>query len=371
MTPSPEKTARDDHGVGRRRSKGAVFALFLVVVLIVWRSGSAPAGDVQDFLGTTMGTSFRVKIDAAMSRSEHEAVQGEIEERFALVDGLMSTFDPASEVSRFNRYLSTEPFAVSAELLEVLTTARDVSERSDGAFDVTVAPLVDAWGFGPGGPAVPAPDDVRLAALRDRVGYRRIVLDPSTGTVSKTNPETRIDLSGIAKGYAAEQVASRLLGMGYSSFLVEVGGELKAAGTRDGSPWRVGVEALDEAAPALVGTLELDDDGIATSGDYRNFYEDRGVRYAHIIDPRNGQPIRVRGASVTVVHANAAAADAWATALTVLGPEAGFDVARREGLAALFVWRANGKLRLRATPGLAGRLSPSEESEESEESERP
>lgn len=234
--------------------------------------------------------------------------------------------------------------------------AFEVSERSGGAFDVTVAPLVDAWGFGPGG-WTPPPDEALLPALRERVGYRQIQFDRAAGTMSKTSPETVVDLSAIAKGYGAERIASGLLELGFGRFLVEVGGELKAVGTRrDGRAWRIGIEKPDQAVRAVYAAVDLVDQALATSGDYRNFQERDGGLYAHIIDPRVGTPIGVQGASVSVAHTNAALADAWATALMVLGPQVGYDLAEREGIAALFVMQSNGAFRSRSTSAFADRF---------------
>ncbi len=325
-------------------------SLVLLGTLTLWRVRVGPAPSPHEFTGLTMGTSFNVKVDGDLGAGEIDRVREVIEARLDRVNRLMSTYDSTSELSRLNRHLSTDPFSVSPDLLEVLAMAREISERSGGAFDVTVAPLVDAWGFGPGEQPPRTPDALQLAALRETVGYRRILLDRAAGTVAKTNPETVVDLSAIAKGYGVERVASDLLGLGLTRFLVEVGGELKAAGTtRDGREWRVGIELPDEATRALYGTVGLNDQAIATSGDYRNFLEDQGVRYAHIIDPRTGSPILLSGASVSVVHDNAAMADAWATALTVLGPVAGHELAEREGVAALFVMRSDTTFRSRAT----------------------
>lgn len=331
----------------------------LGAVAVWWlRSGSGES--VQELVGVTMGTSYGVTVADDLAEADIERVRALIEERLDRVEGLMSTYDPESQLSRLNRHRGAEPFPVSREVLEVLALAREVSERSKGAFDVTVAPLVEAWGFGPGGdadgPLRAAPGEAELLVLRERVGYGLIALDPVAGTVTKSNPETSIDVSAIAKGYAAELVAAGLQELGLTDFLVEVGGELQARGTATGGrAWRVAIERPDDAAPGLWGSVELADEGIATSGDYRDYYEQAGVRYAHIIDSRTGRPISMRGASVTVLHARAALADAWATALTVLGPEEGLEVARREGLAAIFLRQEAGSVESFFSPAMAAR----------------
>ena len=336
-----------------------VLGLAAVALAVRWLR---PASDVYELVGATMGTSFSVRIDAELSTTDRERVRALVEARLDELSRIMSTYDSTSELSRFNRRSSTEPVPASPELVEVLELAREVSERSGGALDVTVGPLVEAWGFGPASrldvPDGPTPGDAELARLRPRVGYEKIVVDRAAGTITKTHPETSVDLSAIAKGYGVEAVSAALRALGLERFLVEVGGELAATGYhRSGEPWRVGIESPDDGTPGIWGSVALVDEGIATSGDYRDYYEREGVRYAHIIDPRTGRPITSRGASVTVVHASAAMADAWATALTVLGPDEGYELARREGLAALFIHRVDGALRSRSTPVLGSRVA--------------
>lgn len=356
------RTVQDE--VRPRFRLGPLALLFVLVVaaLAVRWFGDAAADEAFELAGATMGTSYSVVVDADVSAANRERVRAALDQRFHELNRMMSTYDTASELSRFNRWASTQPLEASAELIDVLERAREVSERSGGALDVTVSPLVEAWGFGPASriddPLGPTPSEAELERLRQRVGFDQIVADPAAGTISKAHPETTVDLSAIAKGYAADVVSILLRELGYDHTLVEVGGELAASGTRrSGEPWRVGIESPDDQAPGVWGTLTLVDEGIATSGDYRDYYERGGVRYAHIIDPRTGRPITSRGASVTVVHESAAMADAWATALTVLGPEDGYELAVREGLAALFLRTAEGGIRPRATPALEGRVA--------------
>ena len=336
-----------------------VLGLVAVALAVRWLR---PASEVYELVGATMGTSFSVRIDAETSAADRARVHALVEERLDALSRIMSTYDSTSELSRFNRRSSTEPFPASPELVEVLELAREVAERSGGALDVTVAPLVEAWGFGPASRLDvldgPTPSDAELARLRPPVGYENIVVDPAAGTIAKTHADTRVDLSAIAKGYGVEAVSAALRAHGFESFLVEIGGELAATGSRrSGEPWRVGIERPDDGTPGIWGSVALVDEAIATSGDYRDYYERGGVRYAHIIDPRTGRPITSRGASVTVVHASAAMADAWATALTVLGPDEGYELARREGLAALFIRGVDGTLQSRSTPAFGSRIA--------------
>lgn len=311
---------------------------------------------VLRYAGSTMGTSYEVLVETSGAEGDSVRLGRLVEGELAAVNRVMSTYDPESDVSRFGRLDSTEPMRVDPSLLEILSAALLVSERSGGAFDPTVGPLVDAWGFGP--VDVPTPDSTQVEALRRLVGYAYLRPNLAAGTLAKELPGVRIDLSGVAKGYAAERVARAVVASGYRSALVDVGGEVSALGSHvDGRPWRLALEGPGESAPRAVGTVDLVDESVATSGDFRNYYEDRGVVYAHIIDPRTGFPIRFRGFSVSVVHESGAMADAWATALTVLGPDEGYALAEREGLAALFAWRTPEGVRTRATQAMAGRVT--------------
>lgn len=324
----------------RRQTTRALAALALTPLL----PACAPGADrrLAVFSGPTMAGTYSVKIarPGTLSAAARAALDGEL---FAAVDGVdraMSTYRPDSELSRLNRHGPDAPFEVSTALAEVLATARGVSRASGGAFDVTIGPLVNAWGFGPDHRgALPSADE--LAALRERVDWRSLALEPGTRSVRKARPDAYADLSGIAQGFGADRIAAALEARGFGDYLVEVSGEVRARGTNpDGQPWRIGIERPDaaERTPHLV--VPLGDGALATSGDYRNWFERDGRRYSHEIDPASGAPVTHRLASVSVVHPHAAAADAWATGLFVLGPDEGMRVAEREGLPAYFLVRA-------------------------------
>jgi thiamine biosynthesis lipoprotein len=314
-----------------------------LTALTVYRLQCAPsAAPYYEFSGAAMGTAWSVKLaEASLDAEARSRIAGEIERRLEEVETLMSTWRAESELSRFNRHRSTEPFAVSPQTLAVFRAAREVSDLSGGAFDVTVAPLVAAWGFGATDRLPEPPAEEELAALRERVGYWKIELDGEAGTLRKTEPDTTCDLSAIAKGYGVDRVAEALVQLGYEHFLVEVGGELRARGyKRDGSGWRVAIERPEAGATrSIYEVIELRDTAVATSGDYRNYYEVDGERVSHTIDPRRGAPIRHGVASVSVLHPDAVRADALATALNVLGLQRGLAVAEQHGLGALFIVR--------------------------------
>jgi len=352
MTPSADPPRRPLPGRAKVLLAGCLLALLL---LALQRLACAPdAAAPLAFSGRSMGTSWSVKLAAAgLTPAERDRVQAAIAARLAEVDQRMSTYRDDSELSRFNRAAAGEPFAASPELLEVFRIAQAVSEASGGAFDVTVGPLVAAWGFGANARTPGSPSAAELAALRARVGFHRIALDLDAGTLTKRSAGVVCDLSAIAKGYGVDQVAVALRSLGYAGFLVEVGGEVRAAGRRaDGDAWRVAIERPQSGERGIWDVMELRDGALATSGDYRNFYElPDGRRISHTIDPQTGRPVEHPLASVSVLDAEAVWADAWATALNVLGPDAGYALAEARGLAAYFISHtADGGFRARETP---------------------
>ncbi len=298
--------------------------------------------------GVTMGTSYRVTVPGGCSATA-EAIESVVLDELELVDSRMSTYRPESEISRLNRHRSTAPFPLSGETVEVLHLARSISETTGGAFDITVGPLVNAWGFGPRDiPGPPSREDVER--LRITTGWRKLVLDGLSRSVVKLAPDLQCDLSGIAKGYAVDRIADSLSRVGCTDHLVEIGGEVRAMGSNPrGRPWRLGVERPDETGRLVQRILSLHESGVATSGDYRNFRRVDGERYSHVIDPRTGRPAASRVASATVLDPSAARADALATAMLVLGETDGLLLAEQENLPVLLIIR-DGETRLREVP---------------------
>lgn len=323
----------------RRMIVPALFVGALFLAVFLRQPNGPPARDQWELSGQTMGTVFSVKIvapsDPDLTEEEvAEAVRGAVDG----VDASMSTWRPDSELSRFNDY-GTEAFEASPALLDVFSEARRVAELTGGAFDITVGPLVEAWGFGPE-PTIEPPDDDEIERLLADNGFRRIGVDTDGGTLRKDRAGLRCDLSAIAKGFAVDRVADELAQLGFADFMVEIGGEVRTAGRNAaGLTWRIGVERPEAGARGIWSAVELRDAGMATSGDYRNYYEINGVRVSHLIDPRTGRPVIHRLASVSVVHPSCMTADALATALMVIGPEDGRTLAEREGLAVLFLIR--------------------------------
>ena len=289
--------------------------------------------------GPTMGTHFTVKIANSPSAAATKDAAERIVKLLDTIDSMMSTYKPDSELSRFNQLQSTEPFKVSPEMIEVFQLAREVSDATDGAFDITVGPIVNAWGFGPEKHDQP-PTDADIAALMPRVGYKMIEIDPAGSTLRKTRPDIYCDLSGIAQGYAGDKIAEMLDGMNIANYMIDISGEMRTRGVNDrGQPWRIAIERPDapERTPQLV--VPLTNISLATSGDYRNYREIDGKRFSHEIDPKTGRPIQHGLASASIVTDKCALADAYATALMVLGPEKGYALAVEKGFPAYFLVR--------------------------------
>jgi len=293
--------------------------------------------------GTTMGTTYSVKFSVeAGSTWNAETTRAPIEEELESVNQAMSTYRPESEVSRFNDSSSTDWFDVSLATATVVARAQEISEASNGAFDVTVGPLVERWSFGPNRDIENVPSDEEIAALRERVGYAKLEVRLDPPALRKSLPNLRIDLSAIAKGYAVDRVALRLESIGIANYLVEVGGEVRAKGKHPKNAlWSVGIRRPTAALQAL-GVVELGQRSLATSGDYENFYEVDGKRYSHTIDPSTGRPVEHPLASASIIADDCMTADALATAVGVMGFDKGSEVVRQFG-GTLFVLEHDGQ----------------------------
>ena len=319
---------------------------------------SAPADPrtVHTLYGETMGTRWRVDLCGARGIAL-DALHAGIQARLDAIVAQMSTWDAASDLSRFNRAAAGHWQALPREFLTVLACALEIARASDGAFDPTIGPLVAAWGFGAGAAPRTIPDEATLAAAHARVGWTRLDFDADRGRLRQPG-DAALDLSAIAKGYGVDAVVDWLRGRGIDAALVDVGGELRGFGCKpDGTPWRVLVDAGDddENEPCV---LMLDDAAVATSGTHWHRFDADGREYAHTIDPRSGRPVEDAPVAVSVVAHEAMRADAWATALTVMGAAPGLAFARRAGLAARFIVKgADGVQRVLATPAFEARIA--------------
>ncbi len=305
-------------------------ALFLGLLAVMVCSACQPKRELR-LSGQTMGTFYHIKVVAGLFTSGTD-LQRQIDNRLADINRSMSTYDPESEISRFNAIRSTsEAFTPSDDFLNVLHVAAELHRLTDGAWDGTLDPLITLWGFGRKGTVDRIPDDDDIDRALAHVGFDRIRLDPS-GTIGKIDPAVTLDLASIAKGYGVDEIARLLGDRGFSDFLVEIGGEVYARGRRkDGKPWRVGINRPERGAAFndVYRAVPLTDRAMATSGDYRIFFRVGDRSYSHILDPQTGQPVTNGVVSATVVAANCTVADGLATALMVMGPEKGVALVDR------------------------------------------
>lgn len=336
-------------------------ALLLIALVLC---GCAGSPRLETLHGKTMGTTWSVKyLRPAAVDADRLAL--DLQHELDVVVAQMSTWQADSDLGRYNRAPAETWQSLPAEFYTVLERALQLARDTDGAYDPTVGALVELWGFGPARREREPPSDEAIAAARERVGWQRIRLDPVGRRVWQPGG-IQLDLSSIAKGFGVDQVARRLDAAGVSSYLVEVGGELRGRGRRpDGRPWQVAIERPDAAAGAVQRldeverVLSLDDRALATSGDYRHVFEDRGTVYSHHLDPRSGRPVAHRLASVTVAAREAVDADPLGTTIMVLGPEAGMAYAVEHALAVLLIVRTDDGFEERLSPAFAALLDRS------------
>jgi len=314
------------------------------------------------FTGNTMGTSYHITVvDDSLNLSVRSSLAGSVDSLLQNYSHIVSTYDEQSEISRFNRAQTRDHIPASATLLRIVKAGLDFCERSGGAFDITVMPIVNFYGFGfePGENRFPTVAEID--AWLQLTGCDR--LEAGDSTLAKLDPRVSIDLSAIAKGDGVDRVADFLLEQGYTNSFVEIGGEVSANGTNaTGRPWRVGIDRPNfDGAPGadLEHVIKLTDLAIASSGDYRNYREIEGQRVSHTIDPRNGSPIDHNLAAVSVIYQNCMLADGLATTTMVLGPVAGLewleDYPGAEGL--LITREADGSFKEYMTSGFADYLA--------------
>jgi thiamine biosynthesis lipoprotein len=307
---------------------------------------SSDNGAWLTFSGATMGTRYRVKVAGDGRPLERYAVERGIERILETVNDQMSTHRTTSELSRFNSNPSTSWVSISPDTSRVVGEALRISQQSAGAFDVTIGPLVDLWGFGPGTPNPLPPSVERIQAQFGKIGHTMLDTRLVPAGMRKARPGLHVDLCGIAKGFAVDRIAEYLEQNGARHYLVEIGGEMRVRGSGPyASGWRIGIEKPVPGRRAIQRVVRLRNAAIATSGDYRNFFESGGTRYAHIVDPRTGMPVTHSLASVTVIAPTTILADAWSTALMVLGPDHGLRLADHFRLAALFIVKRDGAFR--------------------------
>ncbi|HZD53141.1 MAG TPA: FAD:protein FMN transferase [Woeseiaceae bacterium] len=329
--------------------------------LILAGCGNDEPAPEYELSGSAMGTRYSVKIAEAMSTELMDRLERDIR---GVIDGIenhMSTYIVESDVSRFNASRSTDWMSVSRDVCDAVVASLELSELTHGAFDITVGPLVNLWGFGPDTVELAPPPPEEIAAAKARVGYGRLHADCSKPALRKDEPDVYIDLSAWAKGFAVDRVSELLDDADIGNYLVALGGELRMRGRNAGGErWSVAIEKPSDDGSSVQMVLRLTDRAVSTSGDYRNYFVYEGQRYSHLIDAREGRPVSHNLASVTVIADKAAFADPMATALLVLGPEEGMELAIKERIAAFFQLRTVGGFDEKTSPAFAALAADAE-----------
>lgn len=308
--------------------------LALIIAVIFISCSPAKVHEIH-LTGPTMGTSYNVKV-VPIDGLDEKKIKQQIDQLLIDINQLMSTYIKDSELSQFNQWNSVEPFPMSKQTIEVLNEAKRLGDMSAGLLDVTIGPLVNLWGFGPQSRPEKIPSEALIQATQQLVGLDKLTIGPTWA--SKAIPNLYVDLSTIAKGYAVDQVAELLQTHKIQNFLVEIGGEMRVSGVKaTGTPWKIAIEKPEAAQRSVQEIISIGNNAVATSGDYRIYYEQDGVRYSHLIDPGTGYPITHNVVSVTVIHPSSMTADGLATALIVMGKEKALALAAKYNIAVLLI----------------------------------
>ncbi|KJK19290.1 FAD:protein FMN transferase [Pseudomonas sp. NPDC087612] len=314
-------------------------------------AGCGQGNTLERISGPTMGSSYTVQYVRTPQGPAPELVKREVERILEGVDRRFSTYRSDSLTEAFNRLPANSCQSMPADVLQLVRVGEQLAQQSDGAFDLTVEPLLDLWGFGPQSRMEKVPDAQALAATRQRVGHGHLRI---VGEQLCKDAPVEVDFNSIAAGHAVDLLVERLKALGVANLLVEATGELKAIGRKaDGSPWKVALELPRADRQIAQQVLDVDGFGVSTSGDYRNYFEENGQRYSHTFDARQGKPVKHELASVTVFDRSTLMADGYSTLLLILGPERGWEFALRHGIGAVFVTRVADGFVSRSTPAFA------------------
>ena len=328
-----------------------LYALTLFVGGSIFLSGCSQTATEFKLSGETMGTFYQITLAASEGRPESDQLKSDIEALLAQINQQMSTYLEESEISRFNASDSTDWFPVSSDFAKVVSDALEIAKQTDGNFDPTVGPLVNLWHFGPESSGQEIPNDDLIKQTVEVVGYEKLGVHLSPPAIRKEKAALKIDLSAIAKGYAVDRVAELLAEMGYRNYLVNIGGEVVARGKKnDRTAWRLGIEKPVENRREVTEIIELNNRAMATSGDYRNFYQIDGEKFSHTIDSRTGRPVTHLLHSVSVISETCMRADALATALMVMGPERAWEYAQNHRLNVYLIYEQEGELIVEHSP---------------------
>ncbi len=325
---------------------------FLFISILVLFSISCSQKKTRELIvlkGQTMGTTYSIKIISNSKSFRKEELKKNIDSVLVDVNNKMSTYIKNSELSEFNKLQDTNWISASYDLVTVFSEAIEVSRKSEGMYDITVGPLVNLWGFGPGNKTEKIPSKKEINEIKKNIGYKNILIDSNKLKIKKRNPDIYCDLSSIAKGYGVDKVAMYCDSKNINNYMIEIGGEVRTKGkNQKGNQWRIGIASPNNIG--LQNIVNLSNYSMATSGDYLNYFEKDGIRYSHTINPKTGKPITHKLASVSVIYKDCSYADAYATAIDVMGPEIGYKFALQENLPIFMIVRQNNEFVEKMTP---------------------
>jgi thiamine biosynthesis lipoprotein len=324
------------------------YILLLFIISLIISCNTSELSEVFLLDGNTMGTTYTVKI-VSDQKNLNGNVQYKIDSLLASVNQSMSTYIDDSEISKFNNYKDTTWYSVSNEFAYVLSEAKKISEATDYYYDVTIGPVVNLWGFGPTNQSAEIPTSGEIEKAKNNTGIAKLIIDLDNNKIKKTTGDLYLDLSSIAKGFGVDKVGELVEDLGYTNYMIEIGGEVRTRGINDkNEPWKIGISTpLGNSLQKVVAISNL---SIATSGDYLNYFEENGVRYSHLINPKTGKPITHNLASVSVIAEECSYADALATAIDVMGPTLGFNFALEKKLPIFMIVRENNSFVEKMTP---------------------
>ncbi|MGR8935111.1 MAG: FAD:protein FMN transferase [Gammaproteobacteria bacterium] len=325
----------------------AIHKLILFAVILASLSACQPSSRESELTGSIQGTTYHIKMVMDGLPIKIEEIKSAIEQTFADIDIKLSNYRDDSEISRLNREQSSDWLPVSREIATLTAVAKQVSEKTRGCYDLTVKPLFDLWGFSKSENRIPTDEEIdRVLA---HVGMARVDVDTEKLLLRRQDPAIQIDMSSIAQGYTVAAVAKLLENRGIHNYLAEIGGEMRVKGTKaDGEPWRIAIEKPTPFTREIQRIIEIhqkNGTAVMTSGTYRNFFEENGRVYSHIIDPRTGRPVTHQLLSVTVLGDDPVWADAWGTALLCVGEKEAIEIAEKERLKALLIYREGGEFK--------------------------
>ncbi len=328
-----------------------VLKLLSIILILSSCKTNEYKSELQEITGRTMGTTYSIKfvVEEQFGGPELDLIKTSVDSVLEEVNRQMSTYLDTSEISRFNTYEGDEWYPVSKDFALVVDESKKIGKLTNGALDITVGPLVNLWGFGPENRPRKIPSNSEIIDAKEFIGLDKLLVNLNPPSLKKLSSKLYIDLSATAKGFGVDKVFDLLSEKGFNNFFVEIGGEVRAAGSNHKSEyWKIGVANPNNPANPQIA-VSVDNAAVATSGDYWNYFEEDGKRYSHTIDPRTGKPILHNLASVTVISSHCLKADALATALNVMGPDEGFKFAVRNKIAAYFIVRSGEKFRVETT----------------------